>query len=128
MALPFDVASFNLIEFANIYSDFIDTNNPKTIQVQLKDNNGNIVTKNIDNVGKIKAKFDSWRDSFEFRYTVQTYTYQVDNNWKNTLAKIGKITFDNGFYIARLILIGDFNYPSQRIEFDLIVTKWAGDH
>lgn len=79
MALPFDVANFNLIEFANIYNDFIDTNNPKTIQVQLKDENGNIVTKNIDNVGKIIDNINSFQ-SPSLNLVVNPYFNVTDDN------------------------------------------------
>jgi hypothetical protein len=59
MALPFDVANFNLVNFANAYNDLFDST-PKDVQVQLKDSNGNIVTKTVANRGKFKQQI--WDD------------------------------------------------------------------
>jgi hypothetical protein len=59
MALPFDVANFNLVNFANAYNDLFD-NIPKDVQVQVKDSNGNITTKTVANRGKFKQQL--WDD------------------------------------------------------------------
>jgi hypothetical protein len=59
MALPFDIANFNLVNFANAYNDLFDST-PKDVQVQLKDSNGNIVTKTVANRGKFKQQL--WDD------------------------------------------------------------------
>ncbi len=57
--LPFDNANFNLINFANIYPDVMDST-PKTIEYQYKDANGNIQTKSIANRGEFKQQL--WDD------------------------------------------------------------------
>jgi len=58
-ALPFDVANFNLINFANIYPDLMDSV-PKDVTYQYKDANGNIQTVTIANRGKFKQQL--WDD------------------------------------------------------------------
>ena len=57
--LPFDIANFNLINFANIYPDVMDST-PKTIEYQYKDANGDIQTKAIANRGEFKQQL--WDD------------------------------------------------------------------
>jgi hypothetical protein len=59
MALPFDIANFNLVNFANAYNDLFDSI-PKDVQVQVKDSNGNITTKTVANRGKFKKQL--WDD------------------------------------------------------------------
>ena len=50
---PYEIANFNLIEFASVYNDFIDTNNEKEMQVQYMDKDGNIYTITLKNVAAI---------------------------------------------------------------------------
>jgi len=59
MALPFDIANFNLTNFANIYPDVMDSE-PKDVTYQYKDVDGNIQTKTIANRGKFKQQL--WDD------------------------------------------------------------------
>jgi len=54
MALqPYEIANFNLMEFASIYNDFIDTNNEKEMSVQYMDKDGNLYNINLKNVASI---------------------------------------------------------------------------
>ncbi len=57
--LPFDIANFNLTNFANIYPDIMDST-PTYVSYQYKDENGNILTKDIANRGKFKQQL--WDD------------------------------------------------------------------
>ena len=57
--LPFDIANFNLTNFANIYPDVMDST-PAYVSYQYKDSNGNILTKTIANRGKFKEQI--WDD------------------------------------------------------------------
>jgi len=50
---PYEIANFNLIEFASVYNDFIDTNNEKEMQVQYMDKDGNIYNITLKNVAAI---------------------------------------------------------------------------
>jgi len=59
MANPFDIANFNLINFANVLPDVLDSD-PKTIEYTYKDVNGNIKTKNVENRGLFKKHI--WDD------------------------------------------------------------------
>jgi len=59
MANPFDIANFNLTNFANIYPDVMDSD-PKTVEYTYKDANGNIKTKNVENRGLFKKHI--WDD------------------------------------------------------------------
>jgi len=51
---PYEIANFNLIEFASIYNKFIDTNDPAEIDVQWMDKDGNFKNVKIENVASIK--------------------------------------------------------------------------
>jgi len=59
MALPFDIANFNLVNFANAYNDIFDSTS-KDVSIQQKDNDGNISTKTVANRGKFKQQI--WDD------------------------------------------------------------------
>ena len=52
---PYEIANFNLMEFASIYNDFIDTNNEKEMQVQYMDKDGNI---NLDYMDVVLGKHE----------------------------------------------------------------------
>jgi len=55
MALPFDIANFNLISFANIYPSLMDTN-PADVTYQYKDSAGVIQNKVVQNRGKLQQQ------------------------------------------------------------------------
>ena len=55
----FDIASFNLINWANSVADLYDST-PKDVKIIQKDNNGNLFTKNIANRGMFKQQL--WDD------------------------------------------------------------------
>ena len=59
MALPFDVANFNLVNFAEAYNDLFDSD-PKDVTINVKDADGNITTKTVANRGKFKQQL--WDD------------------------------------------------------------------
>ena len=59
MANPFDIANFNLVNFAQILPDLLDSD-PKTVEYIFKDLNGNLQTKNIENRGLFKKHI--WDD------------------------------------------------------------------
>ncbi len=59
MANSFDIASFNLINWANSVVDLYDST-PKDVEIIQKDNNGNLFTKDIANRGKFKQEL--WDD------------------------------------------------------------------
>ena len=59
MANSFDIASFNLINWANSVVDLYDST-PKDVEIVQKDNNGNLFTKAIANRGKFKQQL--WDD------------------------------------------------------------------
>ena len=59
MALPFDVANFNLVNFADNYNNIFDST-PADVQIQVKDSNGNITTKTVANRGKFQQQV--WDD------------------------------------------------------------------
>ena len=69
--LPFDIANFNLTNFANIYPDLMDST-PQDVTYQYKDSNGNILTKTIANRGKFQDYV--WSDAKSALYKV----YYVD--------------------------------------------------
>jgi len=56
---PFEQANFNLISFSEAYNNLFDST-PKDVQIDLKDTNGNVVTKTIANRGKFKQQL--WDD------------------------------------------------------------------
>ena len=55
----FDIASFNLLNWANSVADLYDST-PKDVEITQKDNNGNLITKTIANRGKFKQEL--WDD------------------------------------------------------------------
>ena len=116
---------------ANVFRKMYDLHynpNPLDVPFEYIDENGNVVNSVVPNRSKILKDFSDWKNNFEFRFSINTHSYQDENgNWKNTLAKIGRVS-NNGVYLARFILVGDFNYPFQRIEFDFVATKWPGDN
>jgi hypothetical protein len=57
--MSFDIANFNLLNWANATPDLYDST-PKDVQIQLKDSNGNITTKTVANRGKFKQQL--WDD------------------------------------------------------------------
>jgi len=59
MALPFDIANFNLTNFAGAYNDLFDST-PADVSIQVKDSSGNITTKTVANRGKFKQQL--WDD------------------------------------------------------------------
>ena len=59
MANSFDIASFNLVNWANSVADLYDST-PKDVEIIQKDNNGNLFTKDIANRGKFKQQL--WDD------------------------------------------------------------------
>lgn len=59
MAIPFDIANFNLTNFANDYNTIFDST-PADVNIQVKDSNGNITTKTVANRGKFQKQV--WDD------------------------------------------------------------------
>ena len=55
----FDIASFNLLNWANSVTDLYDST-PKNVEIVQKDNNGNLFTKTIANRGMFKQEL--WED------------------------------------------------------------------
>jgi len=56
---PFDIANFNLIEFAKAYGDIFDST-PKNVGIQVMNDQGAVVTKTIANRGMFKQQI--WDD------------------------------------------------------------------
>jgi hypothetical protein len=52
----YEVANFNLLEFASIYNEFVNTEEPKELTVQYMDKNGKINTIQIKNVAAMKQE------------------------------------------------------------------------
>ena len=59
MATPFDIANFNLTNFADNYNNIFDST-PADVNINVKDSNGNITTKTVANRGKFKQQL--WDD------------------------------------------------------------------
>jgi len=59
MATPFDVANFNLTNFADNYNSIFDST-PATVSIDVKDDLGNITTKSVENRGLFKQQL--WDD------------------------------------------------------------------
>ena len=59
MATPFDIANFNLTNFADNYNNIFDST-PADVEINVKDNNGNITTKTVANRGKFQKQI--WDD------------------------------------------------------------------
>ena len=59
MATPFDIANFNLVNFAYSYNAIFDST-PADVAIDVKDSNGNITTKTVANRGKFKQQI--WDD------------------------------------------------------------------
>jgi len=83
MANPFDIANFNLVNFANTYPDVFDLSTSKTVEVVYKDANGNIATRQIDNIGRVKENFDAWKNNIRNEYPVINL-YEHPNNFGRT--------------------------------------------
>ena len=119
MANPFDIANFNLTNFAQILPDVLDSN-PKTVEYTYKDANGNILTKNVENRGLFKKHL--WDDvggalgQFNRTFYVDqengddTNDGSSDNPLKTINAAIGKMPI--GGY-ATLYIIGDYDFSGS---------------
>ncbi len=59
MATPFDIANFNLVNFADNYNNIFDST-PADVLIDVKDSTGNITTKTVANRGKFKQQI--WDD------------------------------------------------------------------
>ena len=85
MSTPFEIANFNLVNFADNYNDLFDST-PKDVQIDVKDSNGNITTKSVANRGKFKQQL--WDDVGgalgQFKKTVYVDAQNGDDNNSGT--------------------------------------------
>ena len=81
----FDIASFNLLNWANSVADLYDST-PKDVEITQKDDNGNLFTKTIANRGKFKQEL--WDDVGnalgQFSRTFYVDTINGDDNNSGT--------------------------------------------
>ena len=89
---PFDVSSFNLLEFAKTYGDMMDPKNPKDIAIATKNIDGGVVTRVLPNIAKmydtIKNQFRSNRNKLingKMWLRERIETGNLDNSTKCTL-------------------------------------------
>jgi len=115
MALPFEVANFNLVNFANDYNNIFDST-PADVAIQVKDSNGNVSTKTVANRGKFKQQL--W-DDVGGALGQLVRTFYVDsisgddnndgssNNPFKTLQKASNSIPHSGF--GTVFLVSDYN-------------------
>jgi len=74
MAYPFDVATFNLINFSQKMPDLTDST-PKTVELPVMNEDGSITTRQVQNLGMMKS---SLQDILESAADSNTYKFYVD--------------------------------------------------
>ena len=136
MASNFDIASFNLLNWANSVVDLYDST-PKDVEITQKDNNGNLFTKTIANRGKFKQQL--WDDvggalgQFDRTFYVDAENGDDNNSGASDspFKTIGKALDSipiGGYGIINIIGVYDFGATQYSTGNNKVITINIGDN